>query len=80
VFGGRPFAVIGASQGGFGTILSQNAWHTVLKKLGAQQWFGGTLLVSRATQVFDEQGQMRDEKVRGQLAEYLKGFAAFVGR
>src|SRR4029077_13766001 len=26
VFGSKPFAVIGASPGGFGTILSQTAW------------------------------------------------------
>jgi hypothetical protein len=26
VFGGKPVAVLGASPGGFGTILSQNAW------------------------------------------------------
>ena len=26
VFGGRPFGVIGASPGGFGTLLSQTAW------------------------------------------------------
>lgn len=77
VFGHRPFAVIGASQGGFGTILAQNAWHSVLKKLGAQQWFGGTLMVSRAAQAFDEQGELRDENVRKQLGGFLQGFAAF---
>src|SRR5580700_8801598 len=36
VFGGRPFAVMGASPGGFGTILSQVAWLPVLRTLGAQ--------------------------------------------
>lgn len=78
VFGQRRFAVIGASQGGFGTILSQNAWHSVLKKLGAQQWFGGTLMVSRAHQVFDEQGELRDEAVRKQLGNFLEGFATYL--
>ena len=33
-FGDRPFAVIGASPGGFGTILAQNGWLPVLKTLG----------------------------------------------
>lgn len=33
VFGDRPFAVIGASPGGFGTILAQNAWLPVLRTL-----------------------------------------------
>jgi hypothetical protein len=34
-------------------------------------------MVSRASQVFDEQGEIRDEAVRGQLARLLDGFAAF---
>src|SRR5215475_13438442 len=38
VFGGRPFAVIGASPGGFGTTLSQAAWLPVLRTLGTQFW------------------------------------------
>ena len=35
-------------------------------------------MVSRAGQVFDEHGGLRDEAVRGQLAKFLVGFAAFV--
>jgi chromate reductase len=34
VFGERPVGVIGASPGGFGTILAQNAWLPVLRTLG----------------------------------------------
>jgi NAD(P)H-dependent FMN reductase len=34
IFGNRPTAVIGASPGGFGTILAQNAWLPVLRTLG----------------------------------------------
>jgi len=34
VFGGKPFAMMGASAGGFGTILSQTAWLPVLRTLG----------------------------------------------
>lgn len=78
VFGNRPFAVIGASPGGFGTVLAQNGWLPVLKTLGARHWSGGRLLVSRAHQVFDEQGEMQDERVRKQLSEFLSGFASFI--
>src|SRR5207249_8069761 len=53
VFGGKPVAIIGASPGGFGTILSQNAWLPVFRTLGADLWAGGRLLVSRAGSVFD---------------------------
>lgn len=36
VFGGMPVALTGASPGGFGTILSQNAWLPVFRTLGAE--------------------------------------------
>lgn len=80
VFGDRPFTVIGASPGGFGTLLAQNAWWPVLRTLRAQVWFGGRLTVSRAGGVFDAQSAMQDEKVREQLREFVQGFAAFCTR
>jgi NAD(P)H-dependent FMN reductase len=78
VFGDRPIAVMGASPGGFGTILAQNAWLPVLRTLGARHWFGGRLMVSRATQVFDAAGEMVDEKMKAQLKQFLQGFVTFV--
>lgn len=77
VFGDRPFAVIGASQGGFGTILSQAAWLPILRTLGTRHWSGGRLLVSRAAQVFDAGGKLIDAAVAGQLGSFVQGFAAF---
>lgn len=78
VFGAKPIAVLGASPGNFGTILSQNAWLTVLRTLGADPWFGGRLMVSRAGSVFDADGGIVDEKVKQNLAKFIEGFAAFV--
>jgi NAD(P)H-dependent FMN reductase len=78
VFGNRPVAVIGASPGGFGTILSQNAWLPVLRTLGMQPWFGGRLMVSRAGSVFNDAGDMVDEKMKAQLQQFVHGFADFV--
>ncbi|MGE0225055.1 MAG: NADPH-dependent FMN reductase [Acetobacteraceae bacterium] len=77
VFGGRPVAVIGASPGGFGTILAQNAWLPVLRTLGMRPWFGARLLVSRAGTVFGEGGDLADTKTREQLAQFILGFAEF---
>lgn len=77
VFGGKPVALIGASPGGFGTILSQNAWLPVLRTLGTEPWFQGRLLVSRAATVFDDKGELRDQGVREQLAKFIEGFTAF---
>ncbi len=80
VFGGKPVALIGASPGGFGTILSQNAWLPVLRTLGTAHYAGGRLMVSRAGGVFGPDGAMVDAKVREALVAYLAGFVAFVER
>ncbi|MBM6579281.1 NAD(P)H-dependent oxidoreductase [Microvirga sp. BT689] len=76
VFGGRPVALIGASPGGFGTILSQNAWLPVLRTLGADLWTGGRMMVSRAQTVFNQDGTLADQKIEEQLRKYLEGFVA----
>ncbi|MCA0241301.1 MAG: NAD(P)H-dependent oxidoreductase [Proteobacteria bacterium] len=78
VFKDRPVAVIGASPGGFGTVLSQNHWLPVLRALGVRHWSGGRLLVSRAGGVFAADGRLQDEGVQRQLTEFVGGFAAFV--
>jgi chromate reductase len=77
VFAGRPFAVIGASPGGFGTILAQNDWLPVLRTLRASHWTGGRLMVARAGNVFGDDGKLVDEAAGKQLAEFIAGFAAF---
>jgi len=78
IFANRPVAVIGASPGGFGTILAQTSWHAVLRTLGTRHWSGGRLLVSRANHVFDENGSITDETVRKQLQDFLRGYAQFI--
>jgi len=78
VFGSKPVAVIGASPGGFGTILAQDAWLSVLRTLGTRPWFEGRLMVSRAGKAFDAEGHLTDGDVRARLQKFLDGFAAFV--
>jgi len=80
VFAGRPFAVMGASPGGFGTTLSQTAWLPVLRTLGTQFWSGGRVQVARAATVFDEAGNLKDPGVEQQLKQFLAGYVAFVQR
>lgn len=77
LFKGKPVAVIGASPGGFGTMLAQNAWLPVLRTLGTRPWFEGRLMVSRAGGLFDREGNLTDEETRSRLAGFLEGFAAF---
>lgn len=77
VFGGKPVALMGASPGGFGTVLSQNAWLAVLRTLGTQLWTERRLLVSRAHTLVDANGALSDSKTRDQVRAYVQGFAAF---
>jgi chromate reductase len=80
LFGNRPVAVIGASPGGFGTILSQDAWLPVLRTLGTRTWAGGRLMVSRAHTLIGPTGELTDERTKTQLRDFLRGFAEFAAR
>lgn len=80
VFRDRPVAVIGATPGGMGTVLAQDAWLPVLRTLGTHPWFGGRLMVSRANKVIDESGELADETLRKQLEDFLRGFVEFISR
>ncbi|WP_323007081.1 NADPH-dependent FMN reductase [Pseudorhodobacter sp.] len=74
LFVGKPVAVIGVSPGGFGTILAQNHWMPVLRTLRMRPWVEGRLMVSRATPLFDGDGNLTDAKTREQLAAFVAGF------
>lgn len=78
VFKDRPVAIMGASQGGFGTVLSQNAWLPIFHTLGARVWHGGRLMVSRAQTLFDQHGTLTDPATHAALQKFLQGFIAFV--
>ena len=78
VFTARPFAIMGASPGGFGTILSQNHWLPVLRTLGVPLWTGGRLMVSRAGKAFDDKGLISDPEMREQIRRYLAGYLDFL--
>jgi NAD(P)H-dependent FMN reductase len=80
VFGDRPVALLGASPGGFGTILAQDAWLPVLRTLGMRFWSGGRLMASRAHTLFREDGSLKDERTAEALRGFLQGFVAFTGR
>ncbi|MCC2654927.1 MAG: NADPH-dependent reductase [Panacagrimonas sp.] len=77
IFGNRAFAVIGATPGGLGTVMAQAAWLPVLKALGTRTWSGAKVMVPRANHAFDPQGALTDETVRGQLRDFVAGFAVF---
>ncbi|MDX9859436.1 MAG: NADPH-dependent FMN reductase [Rhodospirillales bacterium] len=80
LFKGKPVALMGASPGNFGTTLAQAHWLPVLRTLGTRPWFEGRLLVARAGTLFDRDGNLTDEDTRKRLADFIEGFARFVGR
>jgi NAD(P)H-dependent FMN reductase len=79
VFGAKPFAIIGASPGGFGTILAQNDWLPVLRTLGARLWTGGRLMVPAAGKAFDGEGNLIDSTIADRLQRFLADFVATIG-
>jgi NAD(P)H-dependent FMN reductase len=74
VFGGKPVAVLGATPGGWGTVLAQNAWLPVLRTLRMELWTAdGPFYVSGAGKVFAADG-LADQDVRERLRKYMAGF------
>lgn len=80
MFKGKPVAVMGASPGGFGTVLAQSAWEPVLRTLRTAPWWEGRLMVSRAGGLFDDDGNLTDDKTRKSVADFVAGFAAAIAR
>jgi NAD(P)H-dependent FMN reductase len=76
VFHGKPVAIIGASTGGFGTVLAQAAWLPVLRTLGTTVFSGGRVAVSRAATAFNADGTLVDEAATQQLRVFLANFVA----
>lgn len=79
LFGDKPVALMGASPGMFGTILSQDAWLPVLRTLGADLWTSGRLLLPRAHEAFAPDGALLDAKMQDRLAAFMAAFVAHVG-
>jgi NAD(P)H-dependent FMN reductase len=80
VFVGRPVALMGATPGQLGTVLSQTAWLQVLRTLGVDLWTAGRLRVPGAAKVFGADGTIVDGTIRQQLQDFLAGFVAFASR
>lgn len=78
IFSGRHIAVMGASPGGFGTVMAQSGWLPVLKSLGVQNWSGGRLLASKAHDLFDTEGAIADDRFRDQLIGFVQAFSQCV--
>jgi NAD(P)H-dependent FMN reductase len=80
VFADKPVGMMGATPGRGGTRLAHAAWLPVLHTLGTRPWFGPGVYVAGAAKVFDADGRLIDDAVRGLVTKYLAGFAAFIAR
>jgi chromate reductase len=76
-FDGKCVAVIGASPGGFGTVLAQNAWLPVFRALGARLYTGRRLMISGAGKIFDGEGRLLDEAIHQRLEQFVREFEKF---
>jgi NAD(P)H-dependent FMN reductase len=79
VFGGKAVGLIGATPGPGGTRLSQTAWLPVLRVLGTRPFFGRSVFIAGAGQVFDQDGALVDDRTREVVRRYMAGLAEFVG-
>lgn len=80
VLHGKPVALMGASPGRLGTVLSQAAWLPVLRTLRMRLWMdGGPFYVMGAGALFDDKG-LADADTRERVRAYMAAFAAQVGR
>jgi NAD(P)H-dependent FMN reductase len=77
VFRGRPVAIMGATPGPGGTLLSQAAWLPVLRTLGMRPWFEGRVAISTAAKMFDAEGAVIDPATQERITGFVAGFAAF---
>lgn len=79
VFRGKPVALMGASAMTYGTILAQNAWLPVLRTLRTRPWLEDRLMLGRARELFDQDGNLTDAEAKERVEAFVKGFLGAIG-
>jgi chromate reductase len=80
VLDGKPVAVMGGAPGGFGSVRAQLAVRQMSPETGMLMLQDPEIRVSRIHTKFDERGQLVDEELRRDLAEFLQAMAAWTRR
>ncbi|MDB6177156.1 NAD(P)H-dependent oxidoreductase [Paracoccus sp. Z330] len=75
---GKPVAIMGASPGSFGTTLAQTHWLPVIRTLNMRPYWEGRLMVPKAGDLCDGNGNLTDERTRKRVADFIAGFAGTI--
>lgn len=75
---GKPLAIIGASNGGFGTVCAQNHLLFLGAHMNMKVWGKLRLQVSKAADKFDPSGELTDEDTEKRLLTLLNDFYSFI--
>ncbi len=73
----KPTAILGASDGYFGTVRAQVAFFPIANTLGLNLMYANTY-VTNSDEKFDDKGNCTDEKTKERLEKLGKDFVAFV--
>ena len=77
---GKPVAIMGASNGGFGTVRSQIAVRSLLHALGSVTMPRPELMVSRAAELVDAEGNVSDAATRESVGKVVIALQAWAAR
>jgi chromate reductase len=74
----KPVAVMGATQGLWGTVRMQLAFHPVFQFLNMKPVYLPEVLVSQAKDKFDKEGKLTDEPTKDLIRKKLKALAELI--
>jgi len=75
---GKPLAITGASNGGFGTVCAQNQLLFLGAHMNMKVWGKLRLQVSKAADKFDTSGKLTDEETEKKILTLLDNFYTFI--
>jgi chromate reductase len=77
-FAEKPVGIVGASIGPVGTAIAQSDMRHILAFLETKQLSHPEIYVANATDLFDENGDLTDERWRKNIQAYIDTFVAWV--
>ena len=75
---GLRITLAGASMGGFGSVLGQEAWLHPFRRCGCEFFAGGAVYVSKAQDAYDENGHFKDARSADSAVGVMDDFAAWI--